>query len=175
MHPRIRPALPADAPRLRALLAAAFPDEDLAPVVEALRADPAAEAVELVAGDEEPVGHVLFSRVTVEGADDLRASILAPLCAAPGSRGEGVGTALVEAGLEHLRARGDALCLVLGDPAYYGRFGFDAAAAGDLAPPHPLPSAYEGAWQARWLAPPRTVRGTVRPAAALAPRELWVE
>lgn len=175
MTPRIRPFQPADAPGLRDLLTAAFPEEDLAPLVEALRADPTAEPVELVAGDAEPTGHILFTRVTVEGAAEVRASILSPLSVAPGSRGLGLGSALVHTGLEYLRSRGDDLCLVLGDPAYYGRLGFTAAAARELAAPHPLPEAYAGAWQATWLTEPRTAAGTIRPAAPLAPRSLWTD
>jgi putative acetyltransferase len=49
---------------------------------------------------------------------------LGPIAVAPRHQGQGVGSALVQQGLELLRARGAAGCLVLGEPAYYGRFGF---------------------------------------------------
>lgn len=173
MSHSVRPAVAEDHPAIRLLLESAFPDEDLSPLVDGLRIDPTSEPVELVAVSEDLLGHVLFTRVWIEGAEDLRASILSPLCVAPGARRGGVGSALVEAGLEELRRRGKGLCFVLGDPAYYGRFGFHADTARDLAPPHELPPAYEPAWQALWLGPSCGAAGRVVPAAALARRELW--
>jgi putative acetyltransferase len=173
MATSIRPATASDAPAIRALLGAAFPEEPLAPVVEALRADPRAEAVELVAEAESLLGHVMFTRVALEGAGEVRASILAPLCAAPQHQHEGVGSALVGEGLALLRARGDELCLVFGDPAYYGRFGFRADNARHIATPHPVRPEHEGGWQALWLAPAQPIQATAMPAEALRSPELW--
>jgi putative acetyltransferase len=58
---------------------------------------------------------------------------------------KGWGGALVREGLVRLRNQSVTGVLVLGDPAYYGRFGFQAEP--DIAPPFPLPQEWAGAWQ----------------------------
>ena len=42
----------------------------------------------------------------------------------PDHQGRGIGRALVETGLDALRARGACGCVLVGDPAFYSRFGF---------------------------------------------------
>ncbi|MEV0585638.1 N-acetyltransferase [Nonomuraea sp. NPDC050310] len=69
------------------------------------------------------VGHVLFTWLPV---GDRRALALAPLAVQPGVQGRGVGGALVRAGLARAEALGVPGVVVLGDPGYYGRFGFTA-------------------------------------------------
>jgi putative acetyltransferase len=146
----IRPSTPADTPALEALYAAAFPEEDLVPLVRALLAEPDG-VISLVAEQGGVVaGHVAFTMCGVEGQDE-RAALLGPLCAAPDRQGRGVGSALVQAGFERLRADGVTTVLVLGDPAYYGRFGFEAGH--DIAAPYDLPPAYVAGWQALSLVP----------------------
>jgi putative acetyltransferase len=49
---------------------------------------------------------------------------LAPVAVLPSRQGQGIGTMLVEAGLERLRAAGAPAVVVVGDPHYYPRFGF---------------------------------------------------
>ena len=61
---------------------------------------------------------------------------LAPLAVAADIRRHGVGGALVRRGLALLAERGEQLVFVLGDPAYYHRFGFDAAAAAPFMSPY---------------------------------------
>lgn len=69
------------------------------------------------------VGHVAVSPVTVDGA--LRGWYgLGPVAVAPPAQRRGIGRMLVERALDGLRERGAAGCVVLGDPAYYARFGF---------------------------------------------------
>jgi putative acetyltransferase len=146
----IRPSTPADTPALEALYAAAFPEEDLVPLVRALLAEPSG-VISLVAEQGGVVaGHVAFTLCRVEGQDE-RAALLGPLCAAPDRQGRGIGSALVQAGFERLRADGVTTVLVLGDPAYYGRFGFEAGH--DIAAPYDLPPAYVAGWQALSLSP----------------------
>jgi putative acetyltransferase len=72
------------------------------------------------------VAHVLYTRVTVAGeAGDYTSLVgLAPVAVLPSYQGRGIGTMLIEASLEHLRDQGHAAVVVVGDPRYYGRFGF---------------------------------------------------
>ncbi len=82
------------------------------------------------------IGHVAFSPVTI----DHRTSQwfgLGPVSVAPANQREGVGSALIRDGLARLEGRGAAGCVVLGNPAYYGRFGF----GNDPALTYPGPSA----------------------------------
>jgi len=123
----IRPALPDDASAISAVLTAAFPTDAESRLVTALRI--AGDAViELVAEapDGTILGHILLTPMTV-GAQHALA--LAPLSVVPSAQRQGLGTALVRAALDLARARPEAWCLVLGDPAYYSRFGFTAEAA----------------------------------------------
>jgi putative acetyltransferase len=80
----------------------------------------------LVAIDAQAVvGHVAFPRLRIENAGRELAGVgLAPLAVSETHRRRGVGAALVREGLDRLRAQGETLVFVLGDPAYYTRFGF---------------------------------------------------
>lgn len=115
----------------------AFGGDAEARLVAALRAD-GAVICEFVAADADAiVGHVLFSRLTLSPAD-RRVAALAPASVSPPLQRCGIGSALVRAGLEFLRrAEWDAVA-VLGDPTYYGRFGFGRDTA------RVLESAYTG-------------------------------
>lgn len=72
------------------------------------------------------VGHVLFSRIHIvdDDGEAFPGAALAPAAVEPGLQGRGVGSALIRAGHERLAKRGERLSVVLGDPAYYGRFGY---------------------------------------------------
>jgi putative acetyltransferase len=89
-------------------------------------------------------GHVVFTACSVSGAT-AQVALLAPLAVAPDRQGQDIGSALVRAGLERMCGAGVARALVLGDPAYYGRFGFVPERA--IAPPYELPAAWRDAWQ----------------------------
>jgi putative acetyltransferase len=71
----------------------------------------------------EIVGHVAFSEVEISDGSTGWFG-LGPLTVKPGMQGKGVGSALVRAGLERLRQQGARGCVLLGDPAFYRRFGF---------------------------------------------------
>jgi putative acetyltransferase len=76
------------------------------------------------------VGHVLFSRLHVRnGAKKFAAVALAPLAVEPSFHGTGIGGALVREAHRRLKEAGETLSIVLGDPAYYGRFGYTHARA----------------------------------------------
>jgi len=86
------------------------------------------------------VGHVLFSRMAV-AADGLAlpAAALAPVAVLPAHRRQGIAANLICAGHERLAALGVRMVFVLGDPAYYRRFGYDAALARPFASPYAGP------------------------------------
>lgn len=140
----IRASAAADLPAVRSLYAKAFPDEDLQPLVTALLRD-VPEALSLVAArDEAVIGHILFTPCRVAGSG-VPVALLGPLAILPKHQRRGIGGALIHNGLHRLEAAGVRLVLVLGDPAYYGRFGFTAEAG--ILPPYPLPREWATAWQ----------------------------
>jgi putative acetyltransferase len=130
----IRYAKPADHAAISDVVIAAFGRPDEARLVEQLRAD---EDVlfELVADEDgELCGHILFSRLWADRFDLYGA--LAPLAVHPDRHRQGLGSKLVRSGLECAREFGCFGVLVLGDPAYYGRFGFAAETAEAIKSPY---------------------------------------
>lgn len=123
----VRPEGPGDADRISDIHVAAFAHHPFSRqtehrIVEGLR-DAGALSVSLVAEvDGLVVGHVAFSAVTIGGAPGWFA--LGPIGVDPPAQRRGVGGALVAAGLEALRSRGALGCVLVGEPGYYGRFGF---------------------------------------------------
>ena len=81
--------------------------------------------VALRAGDV--VGHVLFSRVTIEGVENASALGLAPVGVLPAFQRTGIGSNLIREGLRRCATAGFDLVVLIGAPAYYTRFGFHAA------------------------------------------------
>jgi len=144
----VRDETPQDADAVRNLVTRAFERPDEAALVDALRAAGKATLALVAERDGRVVGHVRFSPVTLEGAPFGWG--LAPLAVLPEEQGTGVGRALARAGLERCRAAGVATVVVLGDPEYYRRFGFEAA------DPHGLRCEYDappGTFQVIALAP----------------------
>ena len=126
----IRYARPADHLAIAAVVTAAFGRRDEADLVARLRSDEDClfEMVAEQAG--EVVGHIVFSRLWADRFELYGA--LAPLTVRPDRQGEGLGAKLVRTGLDGAREFGCHGVLVLGDPAYYGRFGFSADTAKEV-------------------------------------------
>lgn len=121
----IRPEQPADRDAIRAVHVAAFPTEAEARLVDALRAA-GRLSISLAACDGDLiVGHIAFSPVTVAGASG--AFGLAPVAVLPGNQRQGIGAELIRAGLAACARLNAPFVVVLGDPAYYARFGFQPA------------------------------------------------
>lgn len=86
-----------------------------------------------------PVGHVMFTPVTIENTvNSVPAVVLAPLAVLEECRSGGFGTALVTEGIRRCRARGDRIMVVYGGP-YYDRFGFELARDHHIFRPDPVP------------------------------------
>jgi putative acetyltransferase len=106
-------------------------------LIEALR-DSEVAAIELVAFEgARIVGHILFSALDV-AIDNraVKALALAPMAVHPSHQRQGIGSALVRAGLEQAHADGWDAVIVLGHPRYYPRFGFTVAQTRHLEAPY---------------------------------------
>jgi putative acetyltransferase len=134
-----------DADAIRAITAAAFTrpgrplgqDPPEARLVDELRASPAwlpALSMVAVRAGGEVIGHVLCTRGHVDRSPVLA---LGPLSVRPDIQRRGVGSALMHAVLGAADALGEPLVALLGDPAYYGRFGFRPSTDHQIMPPKP--------------------------------------
>jgi putative acetyltransferase len=125
----------ADRAAIHEVVKAAFGRRGEADLVDRLRED-GSVAISLVAlDDEEIVGHILLSKMEAPFA----ALGLAPLAVSPGRQHSGIGSRLVRAALERANNEGWQAVFVLGDPEYYGRFGFDASLASGFGSPYAGP------------------------------------
>jgi putative acetyltransferase len=125
----IRAERPGDEAAIRAVIAAVFAgvpfsDGSEPGIVDALRA--AGDlALSLVAETGGAVaGHVAFSPVIIEGGEDGWFG-LAPVSVRPDHQRLGIGSRLIEAGIAELRLRAARGVVLVGDPVYYVRFGFE--------------------------------------------------
>jgi putative acetyltransferase len=130
----IRYARPSDHAGIETVVAAAFERADEAALVDRLRADEDVLFEMVAEEDGEVAGHILFSRLWADRFELYGA--LAPLAVLPARHRQGIGSKLVRAGLESAREFGCHGVLVVGDPAFYGRFGFTAEAARAVAAPY---------------------------------------
>jgi putative acetyltransferase len=135
----IRPEHSGDEQAIRDVHVHAFGRPEEADLVDALRASPAwvpeLSLVATMAGGA-VVGHALLSRLEVGGDSALA---LAPVAVLPSHQRRGIGTGLVRAALADASALGERLVVVLGDPGYYGRFGFGPASRLGVTGPYDVP------------------------------------
>ena len=132
---KIRAETASDRGAIRTLHICCFPTADEADLVERLREEGDVVFSLVSEVGDCLTGHVLFSRMTAP----LRALGLAPVAVFPEWRGLGMAAGLIEAGLAAAADAGWEAVFVLGEPAYYGRFGFDAAAAQGFQSPYAGP------------------------------------
>lgn len=131
-----------DRPGIHQLLVDAFPGPQEAKLVDALRGG-GDLAISLVAEEDgELIGYLGLPRLKSPAC----ALALAPVAVAPEHQGNGVGSLLIRDGIERARSAGEEIMFVVGEPAYYARFGFDLDAAREF------PCAYSGPYfMALWL------------------------
>lgn len=129
MH--IRPFEAEDEAAVRSILETAFKGDVEARIVEALREDDA-DALELVAENHgQLIAEIMFSPVTAITAagEEIYGVGLGPVAVLPQFERQGVASLLIENGLGFMRQLGAPYCMLLGDPAFYGRFGFEPGRA----------------------------------------------
>jgi len=132
---------------IAAVLADAFrrPDVDGTPpeveLVSALRASDAwiPQQSQVAVEDEVVIGYCLCTRALLEGT---RVLALGPIGVVPRHQSRGVGSALIWNAIGIAENMGEQLIGLLGDPAYYERFGFMPAAEAGVEPPNPAWGSY---------------------------------
>ncbi|MBT3991756.1 MAG: N-acetyltransferase [Rhodospirillaceae bacterium] len=141
---KYRDSKSSDLASIEKLYPEAFPDEDLVPLVSELLQE-TSDILSLVAYRKASlVGHVIFTRCRISNNSNACA-LLGPLAVDPARQGQGIGSAIVRLGLERLVNVGVSDVFVLGDPAYYVRFGFQPRAG--VEAPYTLPEEWREAWQ----------------------------
>ena len=123
----IRDETPADIEAIRAITKAAFADmpdssQTEAEIIDGLRATGAVRLSLVAVSGGDIVGNVVFSDVTIDGMAGWVG--LGPVSVKPGLQRGGIGSALIRAGLDRMRATGATGCVLVGDSGYYSRFGF---------------------------------------------------
>lgn len=94
-------------------------------------------ALALIAHDRS--GSVIGTvRLWHAAAGESACLLLGPLAVSPDFQGAGLGSALMRSAIETARALGHGAVILVGDAAYYGRFGFTSAMTGNLAMPGPF-------------------------------------
>jgi putative acetyltransferase len=137
----IRPETVADRDAIAEVHRLAFGQDAEGQLVAALRAGGFLRVSLVAEAAGRVVGHVLFGDLAIESAGGRVAALaLAPLAVAPDHQRRGIGSALVREGLRLCVGRGDRIVIVVGDPAFYGRFGFSAPPAERLESPYAGPA-----------------------------------
>lgn len=137
-HLAVREEQPRDREPVRKVNEAAFGRSDEADLIDRLRSEGAVLLSLVAEFDTGIIGHILFSRMTVESEHGPVAAVsLAPMAVLPDHQGRQIGRQLVRHGLAQLRDCNERIVIVLGDAHYYARFGFSSEKARGLTSPFP--------------------------------------
>ena len=120
----IRDESPRDVDTVRDVTRQAFGQDHEGRIVDALRQNDGILLSLVAEVDGAVVGHILFSPLRV---GTMQGAALGPMAVAPGQQRRGIGSQLVERGLDRLRAKGCPFVVVIGHPDFYPRFGFEPA------------------------------------------------
>ncbi len=164
----IRPETPDDHERIAVVVTRAFGSPAEARLVDAIRAsgEYLAELSLVATVGGSVVGHVMISGcrlldTTVEPDAEHDIVMLSPLAVDPDLHGRGVGSELVRAVTNLADRRGEPLVVLEGDPRYYSRFGFEAAAGHGITMPLPDWASPEAAQVLRLTNDDPALRGRV--------------
>jgi len=128
MDIRVRPESAADVDRTFAVVESAFGNRLEADLVNALRRSASPQLSLVAEAEGRVVGHVFFSPVRIESARPAPSvAQLSPVAVVPSCQRQGVGTQLIRAGLSQCADAGWLAVFLVGNPAYYSRFGFQMA------------------------------------------------
>ena len=124
----IRPEQPIDFDLIRVINKTAFGTPTEAKLVDLLRKT-CPDVVSLVAEENEKIlGHIFFSPVSISGEHVVSNGMgLGPMAVRPDRQRQGIGSMMVQAGIEEMRELNCPFIVVLGHPEYYPRFGFSPA------------------------------------------------
>ncbi|MEB3340022.1 N-acetyltransferase [Okeania sp.] len=151
----IRQALDSDLDDIFSVQRAAFDSDECVEIVQKILGDESAKPIfSLVSLQEDKiVGHLLFSRATLEPKTSLSLSILGPIAVVPELQKQSIGGKLIENGLDILSKSGVDLVFVLGHTKYYPRYGFKPASNLGFEPSYPIPEKNADAWMVQALRP----------------------
>lgn len=153
-----------DIAAIRELVTVAFDRKSEAELIEAIRNSPNfIPQLSIVAKENgHVVGHILFSPIVIEAqTKTFPALALAPLAVTPIRQRQGIGSQLVKVGLSKCRELNHCIIVVLGDPQYYQRFGFQTASKFAIQAPF---SVSDEVFMVREIQPSalRDIKGIVR-------------
>ncbi len=174
----IRTATDLDQNKIHRIYRSAFPKEEREVVaqlaVNLLRQNTTPSTLSFVAEIEDSItGHIAFSPITLTEDRNCKGYILAPLAVDPNDQKQGIGSQLVQHGIQQLSQLGIDILLVYGDPKYYGRFSFNEATAKNYSPPYKLE--YPFGWQGLMLSdlPPAKSPVQITCVPALSDPAMW--
>jgi putative acetyltransferase len=148
-------------------------------VSELLEDKSAAPVLSLLAfKNNEAVGHILFTKATLDGRTAPLIYLLAPLAIKPQHQKQGIGGMLINEGVKKLKEIGAEMIFVLGHESYYPKYGFKQNAGSmGFAAPYPIPEEHAGAWMIYPLSSESVdgIKGRVVCADALNKPEHWRE
>ena len=127
----------------------AFPNEDLLSLLNDLLDHPDT-VLSLGAKNEQGnlTGHAIITFCTIKDCN-TKVALLGPIAVHPKVQKQGIGSALIYKSFEYIKEEDGIEVYVLGDPAYYSRFGF--AQCGHTTPPYEIPQEWAPAWQFKAL------------------------
>jgi putative acetyltransferase len=121
----IRQEASGDASAIRRVNVRAFGQPEEAALIEALRRRDAFTLSLVALLGDQVVGHILFTPVKIESADSTFEALgLGPMAVLTHYQRKGIGSRLVQAGLEECQRAGHEVVVPVGHPEYYPRFGF---------------------------------------------------
>jgi putative acetyltransferase len=121
----IRREEPGDAAAIRQVNERAFGQPAEANLVDALRRHNKVVLSLVAVLNDQIIGHILFSPVSIESeGGSLSAVGLAPMAVLPEYQKQGIGSWLIRVGLDECRQAGHPVVIVVGHAEYYPRFGF---------------------------------------------------